>query len=49
MRALVTKLLLAAALIYGAAAPEWAHFDDGLTAYFSGYYNTALKEWYDHG
>jgi TPR repeat protein len=44
MRALVTKLLLAAALICSAAAPAWADFDDGFTAYEAGDYATALKE-----
>ena len=33
MRALATKLLLATALIYGAAAPAWADSDDSGSAY----------------
>jgi uncharacterized protein len=45
MRALTIKFLLAAALICGAAAPAWADFDDGLTAYYAGDYATALKGW----
>ena len=37
-------LLIAAALICGAAAPAWADFDDGWAAYEAGDYATALKE-----
>ena len=45
MRTFATRLLLAAALICGAAAPAWADFDDGVAAYEAGDYATALKEW----
>ena len=45
MRDLSVKLLLAAALICGAAAPAWADLDDGATAFEAGDYATALKEW----
>jgi hypothetical protein len=44
MRDLSVELLLAAALICGAAAPAWADFDDGVAAYIAGDYATALKE-----
>jgi TPR repeat protein len=45
MRDLSVELLLAAALICGAAAPAWADFDDGVAALRAGDYATALKEW----
>ena len=44
MRDLSVKLLLAAALICGAAVPAWADLDDGATAFEAGDYATALKE-----
>ena len=44
MRDLSVKLLLAAALIYAAAAPAWADLVDGLAAYLREDYATALKE-----
>ena len=45
MRDLSVRVLLAAALICGAAAPAWADFLDGWEAYHAGDYATALKEW----
>jgi TPR repeat protein len=44
MRDLSVRVLLAATLICGAAAPAWADVDDGLHAYIAGDYATALKE-----
>ena len=45
MRDLSVRVLLAAALICGAAAPAWADYWDGKAAYKVGDYATALKEW----
>jgi TPR repeat protein len=45
VRALLTPLALAAALMCGAAVPAWADFYDGVAAYETGDYTTALKEW----
>ena len=39
------RIIAAAVLMLGLAAPAWAGFDEGLAAYKRGDYATALREW----
>jgi len=41
---MIRKLILAAVVAVGLAAPAWAGFEEGLAAYKSGDYETALRE-----
>ncbi len=39
------RIIAAVVLMFGLAAPAWAGFDEGVAAYTSGDYATALREW----
>ena len=39
------RIIAAVVLMFGLAAPAWAGFDEGMAAYTSGDYATALREW----